>query len=98
MTKINNRILYLSGYGIALILFLYFALNGLIASVLSDSFPNVKFMLILALINIVAWTVGLGIRRYINRFANDQRNQVKKTFLGMTVLSWIVVLILFSIT
>lgn len=98
MTKSNNSIWYLSGYGITLILLLYFGLNGLIASALSDRFPNAKFMFILALIFIVALTVGLGIRRYINSFTKDKRNKIKNSFLGMTVLSWIIVLILFSVT
>lgn len=96
MTK--NSIWFLSGYGIALILLLYFGLNALIVNVLSDTFPNAKFITILALILIVAWSIGLGVRRYLYSFTKDARNKIKNSFLGITVFSWIVVLIVFSVT
>lgn len=96
MTK--NSIWFLSGYGIALILLLYFGLNGLISSVLSGTFPNAKFITILFLIIIVTWSIGLGVRRYLISFTKDARNKVKNTFLGITVFSWIIVVILFSVT
>ena len=98
MTNAKNSIWFLSGYGIALILFLYFGLNGLINSLMANTFPNIKFMTVLALIIIVAWSIGLGIRRYLYSFAKDLRNNLKKSFLIITLISWIIVLILFTIS
>lgn len=96
MTK--KSLWFLSGYGIALILLLYFGLNGLIVNVLSDTFPSAKFITILALIFIVAWLIGLGVRRYLYSYTNVARIEIKNSFLGITIFSWIIVLILFSVT
>lgn len=41
MTK--NSIWFLSGYGIAHILMLYFGLNALVVSLMGDSFSNVVY-------------------------------------------------------
>ena len=98
MTREKNSIWFLSSYGIALILLLYFGLNGLIVNAISDIFPNARFITILALIIIVACSIGLGVRQYLNGFTKDTRNKIKISFLGITVLSWIIVLILFSVT
>ena len=97
MTNNKNSIWFLSGYGIALILFLYFGLNGLINSLMANTFPNIKFMIVLALIIIVAWSMGLGVRHYLLSFAKDLRNNLKKSFLVITLISWIIVLILFTV-
>jgi len=96
MTK--NSTWYLSGYGIALILLLYFGLNGLIVNVSSSgTFPNAKFTTILALIIIVTWSIGLGVRQYLNSSTKDVKNKIKNSFVGITIFSWIIVLILFSV-
>ena len=97
MTNNKNSIWFLSGYGIALILFLYFGLNGLINSLMANTFPNIKFMIVLALVIIVAWSMGLGVRHYLHSFAKDLRNNLKKSFLVITLISWIIVLILFTV-
>lgn len=96
MTK--NSICFLSGYGIALIILLYFGLNSLIVNVLSGTFPNAKFITILVLIIIVTWSIGLGVHRYLNSFTKEARNKIKNSFVGITVFSWIIILILFSVT
>lgn len=70
----------LSGYGIATILLLYFGLNGLVVTALSDKFPNARFITILALFFIVAWSIGLGTRKYINSFTKDTRNKIRNSF------------------
>lgn len=96
MTK--HSIGLLSGYGIVLILLLYFGLNTLIVSAVGDTFPNAKFLTVLAIILIVAWSIGLGVRRYLERFTNDRKNELKRSFLGISLLSWIIVLILLTVT
>lgn len=97
MTNNKKNILFLSGYGIALILFLFFGLNGLINSLMANTFPNIKFMTVLALIIIVAWSMGLGVRHYLSSFNKDLRNNLNKSFLVITLISWIIVLILFTV-
>lgn len=98
MAENKNSTLFLSGYGIALILLLYFGLNGLIVSVLRDKFPNAQFITILVLIIIVICSIGLGVRHYLYNFTKDTRNKIKNSFLGITVFSLLIVLILFSVT
>lgn len=68
ITKNGNVVWFLSDYGIALIL--YIGLNGLIVNSIGNTFPNAKFMMILALTIIVAWSMGLGVRHYLNSFTN----------------------------
>ncbi|MER2127836.1 hypothetical protein [Solibacillus sp.] len=92
-----NSIWFLSGYGIALILMLYFGLNALVVSLMGNPFPNVQFITILALIFIVAWSIGLGVRRYLTYFTKERKNKLQRSFVGITAMSWIIVLILFSI-
>lgn len=94
----KNSIWFLSGYGIALILFLYYGLNGLIVNTTGNTFPNAKFMTILVLVIIVTWSMGLGVRHYLNSFTKDLRNKFKNYFLGITMISWIIVTIIFSVT
>ena len=97
MTK--SRMLIFCGYGIALILLLYFGINDLISTVLSDTFPNARFIIIFTLIIIVAWFIGVGTRKYLNGFNNDDtRNKIRDSFVGITAFSWIIVLTLFWIT
>ncbi|MEH7304132.1 hypothetical protein [Neobacillus drentensis] len=98
MTKKKNSIWFLSGYGIALIFLLYFGLNGLAVTTLGDTFPNPRFITVLALFIIVAWSIGLGTRRYLNCLTNDTRNKMRNSLLGITVFSWIITIILFSVT
>lgn len=93
--KTEKSIWFLGGYSIALISLLYFGLNSLIGSVLIDTFPNVKFIAILALIMILTLLIGLGVRRYIYSFSKDARNKMINSLFGITVFSWIIVLILF---
>ncbi|MCM3386934.1 hypothetical protein M3649_02170 [Ureibacillus chungkukjangi] len=91
----KKRILFLSGYGIALILLLYFGLNSLFVSILSETFPNVNFIIVLLLLIIVSFLIGLGIRQYINSFTKDKRIIMKNSFLGITLFSWLIVLGMF---
>lgn len=98
MTENQHSIWFLSGYGITLTIFLYFGLNGLVVSTTGNTFPNTKFMTFLVLLIIVTWSMGLGVRRYINRFTKEGRTQIKKSFLMMTLISWLIVLILSTVT
>lgn len=98
MTKNKNNIWFLSAYGITLILLLYFGLNSLIINAMGDTFPNAKFLTVLALIIVVAWSMGLGIRHHLNSFTKDLRDKFKNSLLFISVMSWIIVLILFWIT
>ena len=94
MTGNKNSVWILSGYGIALVLFLYFGLNGLIGSTIGNTFPNARFMTFLVLIILVTWAIGLG----VNRFIKEGNQQLKKSFLAITIISWLIVLILFTVT
>lgn len=90
--------LIVSGYMLALIALLYFGINGLIYSVIEETFPNVKFIVTLFLMVTVAWNIGLGTRKFIQITTEDNEQQEKRTkelFLMATVVAWIVVLILF---
>ncbi|WP_144555886.1 hypothetical protein [Bacillus sp. X1(2014)] len=98
MTKKKNGIWFLSGYGIALILLLYFGLNGLAVTTLGDTFPNPRFITVLAVFIIVAWSIGLGTRRYLKCLTNETRNKMRNSFLGITVFSWVITIILFSVS
>lgn len=89
----KNSTWFLCGYGLALTLLLYFGLNGLVVAVLNDTFPNAKFIIILSLILIVAWSIGLGTRRYLNSCTKETRSKIRNLLLGITVFSWIIVLI-----
>ncbi|KAB2328734.1 hypothetical protein F7731_24200 [Cytobacillus depressus] len=80
MTKNKNSLWFLSGYGIALILLLYFGLNDLIITAFSDTIPNVRFITILALNIIVAWSIGLVTRRYLKSLTKDTRNKIRNSF------------------
>ncbi|PYF06106.1 hypothetical protein [Ureibacillus chungkukjangi] len=91
----KNRILFLSCYGIALILLLYFGLNSLFVSILNETFPNVNFIIVLLLLIIVSFSIGLGIRQYINSFTKDKRNKMKNFIFGITLFSWLIVLGMF---
>ncbi|KOS69339.1 hypothetical protein AEA09_12720 [Lysinibacillus contaminans] len=94
----NKSKLILSGYLLVIIAFLYFGLNGIIYSTSEEAFPNVKFVATLFLLFVVAWSIGLGVRKFIQITMRDNERQAKKTkelFLKATVVSWIVVLILF---
>lgn len=65
---------------------------------MGNTFPNAKFMTIFAVIIVAAWSIGLVVRQYLNRFTKELRNQMKRSFLATTVMSWVIVLILFSVT
>lgn len=97
MTTNKINIWFLSAYILGLILLLYFGLNSLVIHAMGDTFPNIKFLTTLALILVVAWTMGLGVRHYLNSFTKDSSNKVKKSFLAATLLSWTIVLIIFTI-
>lgn len=98
MTQHKNSVWILSGYGMTLVLFLYFGLNGLIDSIIGNTFPNVRFMTFLVLILLVSWAMGLSVRHYVNRFTKEGNQQLKNSFLAVTVISWLIVLILFTVT
>lgn len=98
MTKNKINILFLSAYTLALTLLLYFGLNSLVINAIGDTFPNVKFLTVLVLIIVVAWSMGLGVRHYLNSSSKDLRNKFKNSFLASTLMSWVIVLILFTVT
>ena len=98
MSANKNSIWIVGGYGIILITLLYFGLNGLIMTAVSDTFPNGKFIAIIATFMIVSWSVGLAVRRYIKSFPQKRQNQLTTSFLHITILSWIIALVLFTIT
>ena len=98
MSANRNSIWVLGGYGIILIIFLYVGLNGLIMTAVSDTFPNGKSIAIIAIVMIVSWSVGLAVRRYIKSFPQKRQNQLKTSFLRITILSWIIVLVLLTMT
>ena len=93
----KNRLWILGGYGITLIILLYFGLNGLILTAISDTFPNGKFIAIIATVMIVSWSVGLAVRRYVKSFPPKKQDQLTASFLCITILSWMIVLVLFTI-
>ena len=97
MSANKNRIWILSCYGITLIILLYFGLNGLIMTAISDTFPNGKFMSIMATIMIIGWSIGLVVRRYVKSFPHKRQDQLTASFLRITILSWMIVLVLFTI-
>lgn len=45
--------------------------NGLISRLIGNTFPNVKFVIILAFIMIVAWSIGMAVRHYLNSFTKS---------------------------
>ena len=94
----KNSIWVLGVYGILLIILLYFGLNGLIMTAVSDTFPNGKFIANLTTVMIVSWSVGVAVRRYIKSFPPKRQDQLKASFLCITILSWIIVLVIFTIT
>ena len=97
MSANKNSIWVLGSYWIILIILLYVGLDGLIMTAISDTFPNGKFIAIMASIMIVSWSVGLAVRQYIKSFPPKRQNQLKVSFLCITILSWIIVLVLFTI-
>lgn len=98
MTKNKINIWFLSAYALTLIILLYFGLNSLVISAIGNTFPNAKFLTVLVLISVVAWSMGLGVRHYLNSFTQDLRDKFKNAFLATTLMSWGIVLILFTIT
>lgn len=98
MTKSKINIWFVSAYALTLVLLLYVGLNSLVINAMGDTFPNVKFLTVLVIIIVVAWSMGLGVRHYLNRFTQDLRNKFKNVFLATTLMSWGIVLILFTIT
>ena len=96
---INKHFIWvISGYGITLIILLYFGLNGLIMTAASASFPNIKFISILATLIVISWSLGLAIRRYITNFPKKIKERLTTSFLLTTIVSWFIVLILFTVT
>ena len=98
MSANKYSIWIVGGYGIILIILLYVGLDGLIMTAISDTFPNGKFIAIMITVMIVSWSVGLAVRRYVKSFSPKRQNQLTASFLCITVLSWIIVLVLFTIT
>ena len=98
VTGNENSIWFLIGYGAALALLLYFGLNGLIASAMGNVFPNMDFLAVLALMIITAWLIGSQVRRSLSSINENSRNKFKNALVAVTVMSWIMVLILFSVT
>lgn len=94
----NKNMWFLIGYALALISLLYFGINGLISSTLSDSFPNRSFLIVLGVMFIVAWSLGLGTRHYLKNVSKNNRNTLKNSLLNITLLSWILLLLLFTFT
>lgn len=43
------------------------------------------------------WSMGLGVRYYLNNVTKDLRDKFKNAFLATTLMSWGIVLILFTI-
>ncbi|AVK83971.1 hypothetical protein C3943_10505 [Lysinibacillus sp. B2A1] len=82
-----KSILLALGYIIFSTTFLYVSLKALIFSTMSNSFPNIPFVIIGILMIMITVTVGL----FLRRFANDSKNLM----LVLTVISWILVLFLF---
>lgn len=97
MTENKNSIWFLIGYGAALVLLLYFGLNALSASAMGNAFPNVDFLAVLALMIITAWSIGSQVRRCLSSIKENSRNKFKNSLVAVSVMSWIMVLILFSI-
>ena len=98
MTQHKKSVWILSGYGIALVLFLYFGLNDLIGSIIGNTFPNPRFMTFLVLIILVTLAMGLSVRHYVSRFTKESSHQLKNSSFAVTIISWLIVLILFSVT
>ncbi|MCM3612688.1 hypothetical protein M4S82_15690 [Planococcus sp. MERTA32b] len=98
MTKNKINIWFLSAYTLALTSLLYFGLNSLVINAIGDTFPNIKFLTVLVLMIVIAWSMGLGVRHYLNSFTKDLRNKFKNSFLATTLMSWIIVLVLFTVT
>lgn len=63
MFKYVTKRRMLGSYLVALVLLLYFGLNGLIFSTMGDSFPNLEFLLSLSFLLLGAWGIGIGIRK-----------------------------------
>lgn len=98
ITLSNSNIWILSGYGVGFALYQYFILTGLTASIFGYAFPNLRFMTLLALFLLANLAIGLGVRKYINNFTEDTKNKMRTLFVGTTIFSFVVTLIIVFIT
>lgn len=77
-----------------LTLVIYISLNTLIYS-LSTSFPNTPFVMTVVILLMVIWLIGIGMRHYIKK--SHYGDQLKISFVWSTIISWGIILILFTL-
>ena len=86
----------LLGYFVSIIALMYFGINGIVLSAMSDTFPNPKFLIILILILTTTLTIGIGIQKYLSLQNEADVEKSKKQFILTSAIGLFVILILFS--
>ncbi|MBD7908429.1 hypothetical protein [Sporosarcina gallistercoris] len=92
MFKYVTKRRMLGSYLVALVLLLYFGLNGLIFNAIGDSFPNPEFVLSLTFLVLGAWGIGIGMRKYLKTLTEEAITKMKSQIVLSAVIGWIIVL------